>query len=67
MMDDKNRCAEYTKPTRFDIGRQCKRRPGRGPGGAYCLQHAKKFEEPPTPIPEGLEPIGRDSQGQEES
>ena len=52
-------CEEYVKATRYRTSRQCGRRGGHGPHGAYCNQHAKKFDGPSTPLPPGLVPIKR--------
>lgn len=40
-----SRCAAVVYCGRFRVREQCLRRPGHGPGGLYCKQHAAMIEK----------------------
>ena len=42
---DPYRCAEEVWGSRTWIPYQCSRKPGYGPDGLYCKQHAKQYKE----------------------
>ena len=45
-------CAYEVFPTeRGMLHHQCAKKPGHGPAGLYCAQHAKQFAPPPAPKP----------------
>lgn len=41
---DPERCAESVYPAQSWVSAQCSRKCGYGPEGAFCKQHAKRFE-----------------------
>ena len=44
-----DRCALEVGMAHDEGGQQCSRKPGYGPSGLYCKQHAKIFEGPNSP------------------
>lgn len=43
--EDPTRCTESVLPAREWISKQCTKKRGHGPDGAYCKQHANKIEK----------------------